>query len=607
MTQPATSALRPYQYEALLALDNHIARGSRRLVIVLPTGCGKGYLTAQLPSWLGTPLLLLTHREELLEQHAAQMRRANPTLSIGIEQADRQASGDQAIVLASIPTLVAAGARRLQRFLTVPWAAVVVDEVHHAPARTWSDAIRQLGCLREDGPILIGTTATIHRTDGIGLHKLFEHIAYQKGLREMIDARYCCALRGYAVHTDVSLDHVCLHHGDFAEAALAGAINTRSRNTVIVEAWRRLAEGRRTLIFSANVLHAQALALSFRAAGITSQAISGNLPRQERTQYIDAFRDGRLQVLVNCNILTEGYDDPELSCLMLARPTTSPLLYQQMLGRATRIAANKPDSLILDVVDVSKVHRVRTAASLFGLPASMDLKGRSITKAADQVEAAVSRHPQLHPEQFATVDQLLAEAERLTLDIRPIDPVPYLAPEVTREAKLTWIKLPSADYAIPLADRIQIRVHGNLLNQWEVVVFPDRLVLSTHATRQDAFAAAEQEIARRDQKRWWLARHQAACRRRPPTKPQQQLIRKLGLTLPATSGEASQLINQLDIQRQAELNSGRPTTNQRWFLKRHNAWREDMTFVEAYLTIRTIKRQLAAAQDGHNQLEPAAS
>lgn len=123
----------------------------------------------------------------------------------------------------------------------------------------------------------------------------------------------------------------------------------------------------------------------------------------------------------------------------------------------------------------------------------------------------------------------------------------------------------------------------------------------------EALLTLDDHIARQDQTRWRLASHQAAWRRRPPTKPQQQLIRKLGLTLPATSGEASQLINQLDIQRQAELTSGRPTTNQRWFLKRHNAWREDLTFVEAYLTIRTIKQQMAAAQDGRNRLEPAAS
>lgn len=594
MTEPQTSTLRPYQREALQAIDEHVARGSRRLVIVLPTGCGKGYLTAHLPNRLGTPLLLLTHREELLEQHAAQMRRANPTLSIGVEQADRQASGDEQIVLASIPTLIAAGKRRLQRFLTIPWTAVVIDEVHHAPAQTWSDAIKQLGCLNEHGPVLIGATATPQRGDGIGLHELFQEIAYQKGLREMIDAGYCCALRGHAIHTNVRLDHVHVQRGDFAEGSLANAVNTRSRNTLIVEAWRRLAERRRTLVFSTNVLHAEALALSFQRAGIKSRAISGRLDRRVRTEHLDAFRKGDVTVLVNCNLLTEGYDDPPLSCLVLARPTTSSLLYQQMLGRATRIFPDKTDGLILDVVDVSKAHRIQTAASLFGLPATIDLKGRSITKTADQVETTLGRHPQLQPEQFATIDQLLAEAERLTLDIRPIDLVPYLAPEVLREARLTWITLPSADYAIPLAGPTQIRVHENLLSQWEVMLFPERTILSTHATRVEAFAAAEHEIAQRDRDRWRLAKHHAPWRRQPPSESQQRLIQTLGLTLPATRGEASQLIDQLRVQRQAGLNNQPPTARQHWFLIQHSAWRDTMTKAEAGLAIRDIKQRLSA-------------
>lgn len=593
MTEQNTVTLRPYQEEALRAVEQCLQAGTTRVIISTPTGTGKATMTAQLPRRLGTPLLLLTHREELLDQHELQMRRANPVLRIGIEQSDRRASSTDDVILASIPTLTAQHGRRLARFTTVPWKAVVVDEVHHAPAQTWQRAIEALGCLTPQGPPLIGTSATLRRGDGVGLEKLFQKIAYQKSLREMIDEGWCCNLRAFAIHTDVSLDHVRTHHGDFAEGSLAHTVNTPSRNTMIVEAWRRFAESRRTLVFAANVLHAEALAISFRRAGLEAQALTGALDRDTRRARLEAFRKGHIPILTSVGILVEGYDDPPLSCLILARPTKSALLFEQMLGRITRLFEGKSDGLILDVVDVSRAHRLQTVANLFGLPAAMNLKGRLATKAADQVEAALSHHPQLQPELFASVDQLLAEAERITLDIRPVDLVPHLAPEVVSEARLAWIRLPSMEYALPLAGRAQVRVRENLLEQWEIVTLPERYVSSVHPNRREAFTAAEEHIAALDPKRWQLAHHQAAWRREPPSEAQQALLKTLGVAPPATRGEASQLIDQLRAQRQTGWLAQPATSKQRWFLKQHGAWQDNMSRGEAGAAINEIKRQEA--------------
>lgn len=226
MTEPNPITLRPYQEEALQAVEHCLQAGTTRVIISTPTGTGKAVVTAQLPRRLGTPLLLLTHREELLDQHERHMRQANPTLRIGIEHADRYAHSTNDVILASIPTLAARGGRRLAYLTTIPWKAVVVDEVHHAPAQTWRRVIDALGCLAPQGPPLIGTSATLRRGDGVGLEQLFEQIAYQKSLRDMIDDGWCCDLRAFAIHTDVSLDHVRMRHGDFAEGPLAHTVNT---------------------------------------------------------------------------------------------------------------------------------------------------------------------------------------------------------------------------------------------------------------------------------------------------------------------------------------------------------------------------------------------
>jgi len=598
-TSPAI-VLRDYQEAALQAIDRHLARGISRVIVTIPTGTGKAVVTAHLPQRLGTPLLLLTHREELLDQHEAQMRRVNPTMRVAVEQPSRKADGAEDIILASIPTLTAAGGRRLERLAAIPWRAIVVDEVHHAPAKTWSDAIRALGCLRPGGPPLIGTTATVRRADGLGLQELFQAIAYQKSLREMIDAGWCSDIRAYAIRTDVDLDRVHVHHGDFAEDELASAINTPGRNALLVEAWKRFGEGRRTLIFAANVLHADAIALSFQRAGIDARSLTGRLPKDERCQRLAAFKAGHIPVLTSVGILTEGFDDPPLACLLLARPTQSPLLFAQMVGRGTRIFPGKTDCLILDVVDVSSAHRIQTVASLFGLPPSLNLKGRSVTKTADQIEAALNRHPQLQPERFATAEQLLAEAERLSLDIRPVDLVPTLAPEVVSEAELAWIRLPSGEYVLPLAGRAQVRVRENLLEHWEVLTLPERVIDSVHATRREAFAAAEAHIATLDPKRWQLAQHRAAWRRQPPTEAQRALLSAIGAPAAATRGEASQLIDHLRATRQTGWSMQPATPRQRWFLQQRHAWQDGMTRGQAGAAIKTIKER-EATERPHNE------
>lgn len=599
ITPPFT--LRPYQLEALAAIDRHLARGLKRLIIAIPTGTGKSAITAQPPQRLGTPFLLLAHRKELIDQHAVHMARANPGLTIGIEQEARHATGAEDIIIASIPTIIATRGRRLHHLTRIPWRAVTVDEGHHAPSPTWLDTLTTLRCFHPNGPPLIGTTATPSgRSDGVGLHTIFQTIAYQRSLAEMIQQGWLADLRAFTIHSETNLTHVHTTHGDFNEQELADHVNTPQRNALLVETWTRLAQGRRTLVFAVNQLHAEAIALSFRRAGFAASSLTHALPDKERERRLTVFKANAILILTSIWILIEGYDDPGLSCLLLARPTQSALLFAQIIGRGARLGPGKTDCLILDIVDTSSTHQIQTVAGLFGLPAHLNLKGRSALMTAQQIEAAISDVPTLDPHQFATADDLLAQARRLTLTVTTVNLVPTVAPEVANEARLTWIKLPSGHYHLFISTQTSLRIRQNLLDQWEVLLLPDRTPASTHPSRHEAFTAAEATIARLYPDRWRLALQRATWRSRPPSTDQLRILSNADTAQPQTRGEASYLIDQLTAQRNARWHQP-ATDNQRWYLMRHNAWTQGMTKGEARTLIQQIKETERATAPHPNQ------
>jgi len=580
MSNP-TITLRDYQREALHAIDEQIARGQRRTVIVLPTGTGKTVVSGMLAQRLGTPMLVLIHREILLDQHAHTLRQLYPSLAIGVEQAARRTTGDEPLVLASIPTLAHPSGTRLARLAQRPWRTVIIDEVHHAPAKSWHHVIQTLGCLRDDGPATIGFTATPYRSDGVGLQSIFKSIAYQRTLPEMIRAGYCCDIRGFAIQTNINLDTISTDRfGDFDEAELSKTLNTRERNTLIVETWRRLAEGRRTLVFAADILHANALALSFRRAGISAASFTHHLSRAERHERLTAFKSGQIPVLTSISTLTEGYDDPPLSCLLLARPTTSPVLYAQMLGRATRIFPDKTYALLLDVVDTSSAHQIQSISTLFGLPPKLNLKGRSAIEATDNLEQLAVAAPALDPDSFASVDDLLMAARSIPMQIEQVAIVATLAYEVTQEARFAWVKLPSGDYVLPLPNA-GIRLRLNLLDHWEILQLPERLVIAEAPTRPEAFARAEALVADRHPELIRLASQTATWRHKPPSDSQQAALVRAGLTIPATRGEANTMLNQLQARRQIRMQEEPATNRQRRYLQWRRLWQEGMSKGEA--------------------------
>jgi superfamily II DNA or RNA helicase len=221
---------------------------------------------------------------------------------------------------------------------------LIVDECHHARARIYERLIAAY-----PKAILIGMTATPCRGDGRGLGNIFEVLVEAPSVAELTRFRYLVPAKIFApVRPD--LTGVQVERGDYVEAQLVDRVNTARLRGGIVEHWHRLAEGRRTVVFTVNVGHSLDIRNEFRRSDVLAEHIDGSTPIEERKSILARFAAGTVDIVCNCAVLTEGWDRPEASCLIMARPTKSFALYRQMIGRILRAAPHvgKKDALILD-------------------------------------------------------------------------------------------------------------------------------------------------------------------------------------------------------------------------------------------------------------------
>ena len=354
--------LRPYQLEAVEAVkagwEDH-----RSLLLVMATGTGKTFTGSRIVADRADRgrILWLAHRGELLDQ-AAETLTGRVGLPCNLEKAELRAPRDmdlygaRPVVVASVPTL---RGRRLKEWHPTSFSTIVVDEAHHAPAKTYRDILEHFG-----GAKVLGLTATPDRGDGTGMHTVFDHCAYEYDIRRGIREGYLCSIQQKSVHcADLDISDVKTIAGDLSQGQLEQALIDGGVLHQTAAPLVELAGRRQTLVFTAGV--AQAHALADVIAGYLGnpdlvKALDGSTPKELRRQYIGDFRSGRIQFLLNCAVLTEGFDAPETACVAVARPTKSRALYAQMIGRGTRIADGKQDCLVLDFTGNSGRHRLVT-------------------------------------------------------------------------------------------------------------------------------------------------------------------------------------------------------------------------------------------------------
>lgn len=382
--------LRPYQAQALTAIQAKHAQGFTRQLVALPTGAGKTVLFSSLAHVRGPKALVIAHRSELITQAVEKLEYFYPG-EVGILQADRR-DLDAPVLVASIQTAknhFPALALRSDRTL-------IIDEAHHAAAGTYRALAYHLGFMGQDPDrLLLGVTATPRRGDKVALSIMFETIAFRSSILDLISDGYLADLRGIQIKTQTDLSHVREVAGDFNAVDLAQAINTPARNRIIAQSLREYGTVP-AVAFCGSVQHSLDLAAALVAEGFKTEALSGDTPPAERARILTALEAGYLDVVTNCNVLTEGFDCPPLRCLLMARPTKSSALYVQMIGRGTRLHPGKTECVVLDFNDNRP--QVCTIATLTGFPIKA---GETVKQARDR--RARERQASKPPERVLSV------------------------------------------------------------------------------------------------------------------------------------------------------------------------------------------------------------
>ena len=391
-------SLRPYQIEARKSVLEAKADGFNRVLYTMPTGTGKTHVFCALVDSLkqeGRPALVLCHREELIEQAKRSFEKVYEGLKIGVERASSVADQDCDVIIASIQTLAPARTARLQWLAELGPSVIIYDECHHAAADGSRRIIERFG-VNEGRTFLVGCTATPTRLDNkrlVGEDGIFEKNVFPYSLMRAWLEHWVSPVRCFRVVTDTSLEGVSVTMGDFHRGLLSKRIDTETRNRKVLNHWKQIAQGRQTLVFCASVEHARHAAEYWQENGYSAEYAHGKMADEERAAAVERFKSGQTQLLFNVELFTEGFDYPELNCIIMLRPTKSLTLYTQMLGRGMRIPDgrrwNEKELILLDVTDNTVRHAptlrnpVVDAPVLAGLPAGTDLQGHTMQEATE--------------------------------------------------------------------------------------------------------------------------------------------------------------------------------------------------------------------------------
>ena len=352
--------LRSYQEECLHSIHDHYKQGINRQLIHMATGAGKTVIFANLIAQKNCKTLVLAHTCELLDQAKEKINMINPELEVGIVNAGNK-EYDHQVIISSIQS--ARQPDTLEHLKKQQFTLCIYDEAHRAGADSSRLVLSTLGFLSNSSEKLLAAfTATPFRNGSKGLGAVFQKVVYRKSVKDLINLGYLCKPVGIKIKTDLDLSSVQTEDGDFKTESLASYMDTPQITQLIIDSYFEYASDRHTVAFCVNVDHAYNLANAFKRHGIAAEAIHGGTPSNERAALLERFKNGSIDVLTNCQILTEGVDIPLISCVLIARPTQSKGLYQQMAGRGLRNFPNKKNCLILDFG--AKSHSLCSTAAL---------------------------------------------------------------------------------------------------------------------------------------------------------------------------------------------------------------------------------------------------
>lgn len=361
-------SLRPRQKRAVDDLVAAYQAGKKAPILVAPTGFGKTHTSAAIIRRAldkGKRVWFLAHLREILE--ATSQKLAREGILHGRIMAGRT-DITAPVQVASVQTLV----RRLGCY--TPPDLLIIDECHLAVAETYQAIARWA-----PKAWLLGLTATPQRLDGRGLDELFDAIVPTCGTAELIEEGLLAPVKYFAPQT-VDLSAVPMRAGDFAQEALAEAMDKPTITGSAVSEWQKVARNRPTIVFCVSIQHAEHTAEAFRQVGVRAVAVSGDSDPIERDRALADLRAGRLDVVCNCALFVAGLDVPSVACIILLAPTNSLTKFLQSVGRGLRTHPGKPDCIILDHAGNIGRHGSPLDARLWSLEGTAKAKGRSATE-----------------------------------------------------------------------------------------------------------------------------------------------------------------------------------------------------------------------------------
>jgi DNA repair protein RadD len=317
--------LRPYQTDIIESTRKLMLAGRKSMVLCSPTGSGKTALTAHMlgtSSSRGIRSLFLVHRRELIRQSM----RTFDTVGVRYGVIARGFAEDprSLVQIASVQTL----SRRLH--LQKPPGLIVYDEAHHTAAGTWNKIYKAF-----PDAYHIGLTATPERTDGKGLRDWFSEIVHGPSVEWLIEEGFLVGYKLFAPGT-VDLSHVKKYMGDFKQSEVVREVDKPTITGSAIREYLKTSSGKRAVVFCASIGHSKHVVEQFRSAGISAAHVDGETDPAQRDSLLKSFAENRIKVLSNVELFGEGFDLPELDCVIMLRPTHSLGLYLQQVGRVLR-------------------------------------------------------------------------------------------------------------------------------------------------------------------------------------------------------------------------------------------------------------------------------
>ena len=416
--------LRDYQLEAADAVEHEWSIGHKATLLVIPTGGGKTIIFSEVTRRASARgrVLILAHRDELIRQAADKLYKTTGIFA-GVEKG-MESSGDMFdVCVASVQTL--SRPNRLEKFASDYFDVVIVDEAHHCLAESYKRILEYFSPAK-----LLGVTATPDRGDKKTLSEIFDSIAYEVSLAQMIKNGYLVPPKAEMIPLHIDLSKVKTSMGDYTDGSLGEALGPYLEK--IADEMAKRCMDRKTVIFLPLIATSQAFCEMLKKRGFAAAEVNG--ASKDRAEILTGFEKGRYNALCNSMLLTEGWDCPAADCIVVLRPTKIRALYSQMVGRVLRLSpeTGKKDALILDFLWMTQKHDLVKPAALVAKNEAIAERMQALMEEGevDLIEAeaqAIEDEAQAQRDAIAERERNLARqlAEQKAKQRKLVDPIYY--------------------------------------------------------------------------------------------------------------------------------------------------------------------------------------